>query len=144
MLFVNWREVTDSMEEPKWLTRMIVDAIHLDQIRKHGGQMGVRDNHLIESALAPPIQRWNYEPYSDIATLAAAYGFGLVRNHGYLDGNKRVAFLAMYVFLAINGWELLAPEAEVVTTMLNLAMGNLTESDLAQWLGERISAIGCS
>ena len=74
----------------------------------------------------------------------AAYGSGLVQNHGYLDCNRRVAFMVMYVFLAINGWELLAPEAEVVTVMLDLAMGNLTESDLAQWLSERMSAIGCS
>ncbi|NMB11518.1 MAG: type II toxin-antitoxin system death-on-curing family toxin [Firmicutes bacterium] len=132
------------MKEPKWLTRLIMDAIHLDQTRKHGGRMGVRDNHLIESSLARPIQRWNYEPDSDIATLAAAYGSGLVQNHGYLDCNRRIAFMVMYVFLAINGWELLAPEAEVVTVMLDLAMGNLTESDLAQWLSERMSAIGCS
>ena len=122
------------MADPIWLTRKILDAMHFDQIQKFGGQLGVRDEHLIESSLARPRQRLNYQPDSDIAALAASYGYGLAGNHGYVDGNKRIAFMAMYVFLFINGWELLAPEEEVVDIVLELAAGDLTESALAEWV----------
>lgn len=122
------------MAEPKWVERVVVDAVHLDQIREHGGLAGLRDEHALESALARPRQKWHYEQVSDRPTLAAAYGFGLCRNHPYRDGTKRVAFVGMVVFLELNGLAFDAPEAEVVTVMLALAAGHVSENDLADWL----------
>lgn len=122
------------MDEPLWLTRVIVEAIHTAQLREHGGQLGLRDEGLLESALARPRHRWSYEPESDLASLAAAYGFGLTKNHPFIDGNKRVGFVAMNVFLILNGYEIEAPEPEVVATMLRVADGSLDESSLADWL----------
>ena len=125
-------------QEPIWLERGDCDAIHFDQLREHGGLPGVRDENALESALARPRQRFAYEPDSDLATLAAAYGYGLASNHAYNDGNKRIAFLAMYVFLGINGWEIDAPEPEVVRVILALADGQLNEAQLRQWLLEHM------
>ncbi|MEX1998783.1 MAG: type II toxin-antitoxin system death-on-curing family toxin [Gemmatimonadales bacterium] len=125
------------MPEPKWIARVVVDAIHLDQIREHGGLAGLRDEHALESALARPRQKWHYEKTSDLPTLAAAYGFGLSRNHPYRDGNKRVAFVVMVVFLELNRLRFDAEEAEVVTVMLQLADGRLSEQELADWLRGR-------
>src|SRR6188508_1304662 len=89
--------------EPHWLTRVAIDAIHDDQVREHGGLPGVRDENALESALARPQQKHTYDPGIDLAGLAAAYAFGLARNHPYRDGNKRIAFLALVTFLGING-----------------------------------------
>lgn len=113
---------------------MVVDAVHADTLRSHGGLAGLRDENALESALARPRQRWAYDREVDLARLAAAYGFGLARSHPYRDGNKRTAFLAMVIFLGLNGSELEVPEAEVVTTMLDLAAGRLSEDTLAQWI----------
>jgi death-on-curing protein len=113
---------------------VVLDAVHLDLVRTHGGLLGIRDESALESALARPRQRWTYAGEAELADLAAAYGYGLARNHPYQDGNKRTAFLAMVVFLGLNGRDLHAPEAEVVTTMLNLAAGTLSEAALADWL----------
>jgi len=123
--------------EPVWVPRIVVDAIHLDQIRAHGGLAGIREENALESALARAQQRWTYEPTSDIPTLAAAYGFGLCQNHPFRDGNKRVAFVTMVVFLMLNSWEFDAPEQEVVTAMLALAEGKSKEADLAGWIRSR-------
>jgi death-on-curing protein len=112
----------------------MLDAIHDAQIREHGGASGIRDVGLIESALARPQQKWSYDKKPDLATLAAAYAFGLAKNHGYVDGNKRVAFLSAYVFLGINGHELEADERDVVDTMELLASGRLSEAKLAEWV----------
>ena len=106
-------------------------------LRSHGGMPGVRDDDGLESALTRAQQRLAYEPDSDLARLAAAYGFGIARNHPFNDGNKRVAFVVMAVFLGLNGLTLDAPETEVVTTMLDLAAGTLTEAELAAWLRGR-------
>ncbi|HEX4962903.1 MAG TPA: type II toxin-antitoxin system death-on-curing family toxin [Thermoanaerobaculia bacterium] len=124
------------MEEPRWLTRWIVDAIHSELLMEHGGTAGVRagGDDLLESALARPKNRLAYEPTSDLATLAAAYLFGLVKNHGYMDGNKRVAFAAAATFLRLNGWRLTASETEAYDTVIAAADGQRTESDLAGWL----------
>ena len=127
------------MSEPVWLARLIVDSIHYEQLLEHGGQAGVRDENILESALSRPRNKWAYEPESDIAALAAAYGYGLARNHGYLDGNKRVAFMAMYVFFGLNGWEIDIPEPEVVQVMIALADGRLDEEQLAEWLRDHMS-----
>lgn len=112
----------------------MIDAIHLDTLRTHGGLPGIRDESALESALARPRHRWVYGRKVDLAGLAAAYGFALARNHPYRDGNKRVAFLAMYVLLGLNGFDLDAPEPSVVTLMLRLAAGELSEAVLAKWL----------
>src|SRR3954468_6800199 len=122
------------MEEPTWVTRRIVDVLHQEQIGEHGGSFGVRDDGLIESALSRPQQKWMYDPETDVFGLAAAYAYGLAKNHGYLDGNKRVAFVTMYVFLGLNGFDLDAAEPEVVGVMTDLASGVLAEEEFAAWL----------
>lgn len=111
-----------------------MDAVHLDQIREHGGLAGIRDENALEAALARPRQKWNYEPKTDLPMLAAAYGFGLSRSHPYRDGNKRVSFVVMVVFLGLNGWSFDAEESDVVGTMISLADGSLTEKALAEWV----------
>ena len=113
---------------------MAVDAIHNDQLHEHGGLPGVRDENALESGLARLQQKWHYDADADLATLAAAYGFGLVRNHPYRDGNKRIGFLAIATFLALNGLDLQATDAEVVTEMLALADGRISEAQLAEWV----------
>jgi death-on-curing protein len=120
--------------EPVWVGREVVDAIHLDQLREHGGLQGIRDENALESALARARNKWAYDSIEDPAILAAAYGYGLAASHPYRDGNKRIAFLTMIVFLGLNGWELEATDAEVVATMLALADGRLSEAELAAWL----------
>jgi death-on-curing protein len=115
---------------------MVVDAIHGDQRREHGGLPGVRDEDVLESALARPQQKWHYEERVDVPVLAAAYAFGLVRNHPYRDGNKRIGFLAMVTFLGINGYTFEATDAEVVTTFLALAAGEVSEDQLVDWIRE--------
>lgn len=125
--------------EPIWVPRLVVAAVHLDQIRAHGGLAGLRDENALESALARPQQRWNYEPASDLPALAAAYGYGLCQNHPFRDGNKRVAFVTMVVFQRLNGLKFEAPEPEVVTAMLAVASGKSTEAELADWLRARSS-----
>ncbi len=122
------------MREPKWLDRIVVDAIHLDQIREHGGLAGLRDENALEAALARARHKWHYQRHSDVATLAAAYGFGLSRSHPFRDGNKRVAFVMMVVFLELNGWRFEADEAAVVQAMVALADGSLAEKELAAWI----------
>jgi len=122
------------MKEPVWLDRLTVAAIHFDLLLGHGGIYGVRDEGLLESALDRARNRWLNEPESDLAALAAAYGFGLTTNHPYADGNKRVALMAMYTFLALNGLRLVAPEPEAALVMLDVARGRLGEAELAAWL----------
>jgi len=127
------------VSEPVWVPRIVVDAIHLEQLRTHGGLSGVRDENALESGLARARQRWTHEPAADLATLAAAYGFGLRQGHPFRDGNKRVAFVTMVVFLMLNGRVFEAPESEVVTAMLAVAEGKSKESDLAAWIRRRSS-----
>ena len=113
---------------------MVVDAIHTEQIREHGGLSGVRDETALESALARPQQKWHYAPKVDVAVLAAAYGYGLARNHPYRDGNKRISFLSIITFLGINGHDLDATDAEVISEMVALADGRVPEEALAEWI----------
>ena len=119
--------------EPRWLTRREVDAFHDQEVLRRGGFGGVRDDDAIESALARPQQKWAYEQPS-VFQLAAAYAFGLAKNHGYLDGNKRVAFMALYVFVGLNGFTIRRPEPEVVSVMVRVAAGDLSEEQLAEWI----------
>jgi death on curing protein len=128
------------VKEPVWLKRHWVDALHFQQLKRFGGLYGIRDDGAIESALSRPVHQWSYEQAQDLAALAAAYGFGLARSHGYSDGNKRIAFMAMAVFLDINGIDLDAPEPEVVRVMLAVAAGDLTEADLANWVRQHSAA----
>jgi death-on-curing protein len=120
--------------EPTWLSRVVVDAIHHDQMREHGGLRGIRDENALESALARPQQEWHYDNATDAPTLAAAYAFGLVKNHPYRDGNKRIGFLAMVTFLGVNGYAFAATDAEVVTEILALADGTISEEAMVDWI----------
>ncbi len=123
----------------RWLRSDRVLAIHRRQIAEHGGSDGVRDMGLLESALARPLNLHAYEPDSDIAALAAAYGFGIVKNHPFIDGNKRTGYVAMEWFLVRNGHTLIATPEEKYLTILTLASGDLSEEELAQWLRDHIA-----
>ena len=120
--------------EPHWLSRVAVDAIQTEQVREHGGLPGDRGETALESALARPRQKWHYAENVDVAVLAAAYGFGLVQNHPYRDGNKRLGFLSIVTFLGMNDHELDATDAEVISEMLALADGRVSEEELADWI----------
>jgi len=119
---------------PRWVTASVVLAIHADQIRAHGGTPGLRDRGLLESALDRPRNRYHYQPDAGLCALAAAYGFALARNHPFVDGNKRVAFQAMFLFLGLNGLRIVASEEAVVSVMLSVASGEMDEEMLASWL----------
>ena len=121
----------------------MVDAIHTDQLREHGGLPGIRDENALESALARPKQKWHYAEHVDLPVLAAAYAFGLVTSHPYRDGNKRIGFLAMVTCLGVNGHDFEATEPEVVAEFLALADGRVSEEALADWIRRRGSKRRC-
>ena len=123
-----------------WVAQSVVLAVHDEQIAEHGGAAGVRDLGLLESALARPQHLAVYDPDADAAALAAAYAFGIARNHPFVDGNKRTALVVSETFLAINGYALAASDAELIVTFLGLAAGDLSEEALAAWFRERIVA----
>lgn len=121
----------------RFVSRRALELLHDESLAEHGGRPGLRDEGLLESALARPHQLLAYgQP--DLAALAAAYAFGLARNHAFVDGNKRVAFLATGLFLALNGHRLLTSQADATLTMLALAAADLTEDEFAQWLREHL------
>jgi death-on-curing protein len=120
--------------EPKWITRPQVEAIHDAQLAQHGGLAGIRDAGALESALGRPMHRWHYGMSSDVADCAASYGFGVAKNHPFADGNKRTAFVTMATFCQLNGLTVIAPEADVVHTMVAVADGGVSEDELAAWL----------
>ena len=124
------------MEEPIWLTRLILDTIHSELLAEHGGAPGVRagGDDLIESALARPQHKYAYASEADLAGLAAAYLFGLAKNHGYIDGNKRVGFAAAATFLLLNGVRLTASEPEAYDAVIAVVEGRLTEEQFAAWI----------
>lgn len=126
------------MEEPIWLGRQVVEILHLEQISEHGGRPGVRDENALESALARPPQLFTYDEGVTLPRLAAALCIGLARDHPFVDGNKRVALLATYAFLAINGWVLEADELDAAATIESLAAGTLAEPTLADWIAEHL------
>ena len=128
--------------EPRWVDRLVVEAVQFDLIREHGGMPGLRDEHALEAALARPLQRRAYHVAADLAELAAAYGHGLATGHPFHDGNKRIAFVTMAVFLELNGAEFEADEADVVTVMLALAAGEMSEEQLASWVRTRTATGG--
>lgn len=122
-----------------WLDRAVLIAAHDEQLAEHGGAAGFRDEGLFDSALARPLNLANYES-PDVAALAASYAVALAKNHPFVDGNKRTAFVAMELFLWLNGQELNAGDAECVLVMLAVAGGEWDEATLAAWLRERIAA----
>lgn len=122
----------------KWLLVDAVLAMHKRQIAEHGGDDGVRDIGLLESALARAQNIEAYEPDSDIARLAAAYGFGIAKNHPFIDGNKRTALVATRTFLILNGFTLNATPIDKYTTFLQLAEGTLSEDELTKWLRKHL------
>ncbi|HSR14809.1 MAG TPA: type II toxin-antitoxin system death-on-curing family toxin [Gemmatimonadales bacterium] len=125
-------------KEPRWVPRVVLDAAHLDQIREHGGLGGIRDENALEAALARARQKWHHDPKTTFPVLVAAYGFGIATVHPYRDGSKRAGFLAMAIFAGLNGHDLEATDAEVVTVMVGLAAGHVGEAQLAEWLGPRL------
>jgi death-on-curing protein len=122
------------MSEPVWVNRRALLLLHSESLADFGGSSGLRDEALFESALERSRMRWNYKPESSIAELAACYGFGLTKNHPMMDGNKRLGFLAMGVFLRMNGYRLVADRAEAVLVMEGVAAGKLDERGLAAWI----------
>ena len=128
------------MKEPAWVLRPVVEAVHDAELAEHGGAPGIRDVALLDSALARPQHLFAYRRV-DLCDMAAAYAFGIARNHPFIDGNKRTAFLTAYVFLGRNGLDLSASETNVVAAMLALASGELKESEFAAWLRENTNAL---
>jgi death on curing protein len=122
-----------------WIESAVVLAIHEAQLAEHGGIAGIRDEGLLSSALSRPQNLAAYDDEPDAASLAAAYAFGIARNHPFLDGNKRTAFVVMELFLNLNGWVLTADDADCISTMLRLASGDLSEKSLAGWLRDHLN-----
>jgi len=119
----------------RWITRQALELLHEESLSLHGGASGLRDEGLLESALARPLNLSAYgEP--DLAALAAAYGVGLAKNHAFVDGNRRAAFLSVGLFLGLNGYRLVATQAEATLTMLGVAAGEIDEEAFAAWIRE--------
>ena len=128
------------MSQWTWIEESVVWAVHEAQLAEHGGLAGVRDAGLLASALARPVNLAAYGD-ADAAALAAAYAFGIARNHPFIDGNKRTAFVCAELFLALNGVALLAEDASCVSTMLALAGGELPETEFSSWLRSHSSPV---
>jgi death-on-curing protein len=119
--------------EPRWLDTTIVLDVHAEQLALFGGADGIRDLGLLESALARPINKFGYGE-SDLAALAAAYAFGIARNHPFVDGNKRAAFAAIIVFLGLNGYDFDVLPEQATAMILSLAAGEVSEESLTRWI----------
>ncbi len=124
-----------------WIDAVVIRAIHEEQLSEHGGGMGTRDEGLLESALARPMQLAAYGT-PDVAALAAAYGYGLAKNHPFIDGNKRTAFVAVELFLALNGSQLTASDTDCVMTMLAMAASDIDEDAFADWIRHHSAPVG--
>jgi death-on-curing protein len=119
----------------RWISKPALLLLHDESLAEHGGAPGIRDEGLLDSALARPLQLASYgDPPPDLAALAASYGVGLAKNHGFVDGNKRAAFLAVGLFLGINGFRLHASQADATLTMLAVAAGEIDELAFAGWI----------
>ena len=125
----------------RWITKSALLLLHDESLATHGGRAGMRDEGLLDSALAKPLNVLAYadpEHPPDLATLAASYCFGLAKNHAFVDGNNRAAFLAAGLFLYLNGHRLVATQADATHTMLGVAAGDVGEDDFAAWLRQRV------
>ncbi|SEA79573.1 type II toxin-antitoxin system death-on-curing family toxin [Variovorax sp. YR216] len=129
--------MTAANESWTWLSVRTIQAAHDEQLAEHGGPGGLRDEGLLASALARPQHRALYDS-PDAAALAASYAFGIARNHPFVDGNKRTAFVALELFLDLNGYELDASDEDCVFAMLGLAAGQMDEDALAAWVRTRL------
>ena len=125
------------MKEPEWLSVDMLIDVHAEQLALFGGPDGIRDLGLLESALARPINKFTYGE-TDLAALAAAYAFGIARNHPFVDGNKRAAFASILVFLGLNGCDLDASPEEATAIILSLAAGEVSEEGLARWIADNL------
>ncbi len=128
------------MKDFVWVAEAVVLALHEEQLAEHGGAIGLRDLGLLQSALARPQHVATYGT-PDVAALAAAYGYGIVRNHPFVDGNKRAAFTVTELFLTLNGYELGADDPSCVMTMLRLAEGSVVEVEFADWIRANLVAL---
>jgi death-on-curing protein len=124
------------MSELFWLNEQMIRAIHADQLSQHGGSSGIRDENLLLASLPSPQNLFAYGKAPTLFDLAAAYGYGLAKNHPFVDGNKRVSFVAMGIFLELNGYSLDVPETNVVVMMERLAMDQENQDSIAEWLRE--------
>jgi death on curing protein len=120
--------------EPRWISKKALLLLHEESLATFGGAAGLRDEGLLDSALARPQNTHAYNHDCTMADLAASYAFGLAKNHAFVDGNKRVAFLAIGIFLAINGLSLVADQLDAIQTMLAVAAGDLDEHGLSEWI----------
>lgn len=127
--------------EPEWISEEATIAIHQRQLAEHGGGAGVRDIGLLQSALASPQNAFHYNQVVSLSKLAACYGFGIAKNHSFIDGNKRTAYVVMRTFLLINGFTLNATKEEKYLTMYAVASGSLSEKELADWLESKLQQI---
>ena len=127
------------MSDPVWVNRRALLLLHAESLAEFGGSSGMRDGGLFESALERARMRWTYAPESSLTELVACYGFGLAKNHALLDGNKRLGFLAIGVFLRVNGYRLSADRTEAVMVMEDVAAGRLDERGLAAWIQNHVS-----
>jgi len=125
------------MTQWRWVSRQVLLLLHDESLAEHGGDPGLRDEGLLDSALARPVNLALYEQ-PDAASLAASYGVGLAKNHPFVDGNKRAAFLAVGLFLAMNGNRLHASQADATLTVMDVAAGVMNESTFAQWIRDHI------
>lgn len=123
-------------DDIRWVRTDVLLAVHERMLAEHGGAHGVRDHGLLEAALARPQQLSAYQPQTSIVELAAAYVMALVRNHPFVDGNKRAAFMACYIFLELNGHRLCAPEPDAAAAVIALAAGDLSEAEFTAWLNQ--------
>jgi len=124
--------------QPGWVNKQALLQLHDESLATFGGATGLRDEGLLDSALGRALNLWHYDKSVDLASLAAAYGFGLAKNHAFVDGNKRAAFLAIGLFLSINGRRLRADQVDAINTILSLASSTLDEHALADWIRKQI------
>jgi len=129
----NSGNLDERAEGPRWITYDQAIAIHSRQLRRFGGAPGLRDEGMLRSALERPVNKWRYEQ-SDLPERAAAYAYGLAKNHAFVDGNKRIAFMSMMIFLARNGVSFEPDAAQSTSIILSLAAGEISEQSLSRWI----------
>ncbi len=122
--------------EPRWVSKKALLLLHEESLSEFGGGRGTRDEGLLESALARPLNTYAYHSSATLAELAASYCYGIAKNHAFVDGNKRAAFLCVGLFLAINGYRLTASQVDAIETVLGIAAGTVTEEELALWIAK--------